>query len=167
MIGADWWEGRAGLKHLFKLTLALTLILLVFSPVGSPSATDIACLEDEATGKLAEAFEAVSEAERLGGNVSHLVAELNEAICLLAEGETYKNKTLIREAVSKIDYVIAVAPEIERESAAAFQTHRFQAMVTIGLLAALALVVWRYGPKLFWDLWIKSKRDWRVKTANR
>jgi len=143
------------LKLLFKLLLAFALISLVFFGLGLPAASNGASA-DEAEDKLIEAFKAIAEAERMGGNVSSLVAELNEAIRLLEEGETYKNESLIDEAFLRAESIISRTSEVGREGAVEVQARVFQGVIVIVVFVALALVVWRYGPRLFWRLWVRG-----------
>jgi len=143
------------LKLLFKLLLAFTLISLVFLRLGLPAASSGVSV-DEAEDKFVEAFKAIAEAERMGGNVSSLVAELNEAIRLLEESEDYKNESLIDEAFLRAESIIGRASEVGREGAVEVQARVFQGVIVIILFGALALAVWRYGPRLFWRLWVKG-----------
>ena len=152
------------MKSLFKLLLTSTVILLVSLRVASIPAPDVVSI-DEVRAKLARSFKAVSEAERMGGNVSSLVSELNAAIALLEEGESSGNETLIREASMRADHVLAEAPEAGREGTAGAQLRIYQKVAILSSLAILAFVVWIFGPRLFWSLWTRSKRDWRVKAC--
>jgi len=140
------------------------LVLVLFCYVGLTYAFDEAYVE-EARDKLAEAFEAVAEAERMGGDVSDLVVWLNEAVKLIEEGEACGNESLIGEAFLKAEAVIAEAPVLGEEGAASVRMRMIQNGVVLGVVVVLAVVVWRYGSRVFWRLWVKSKRDWRVKTC--
>ncbi|MBO3754896.1 MAG: hypothetical protein FGF53_08505, partial [Candidatus Brockarchaeota archaeon] len=140
------------LKPIFFASIILSLLLL---HVGSTFANYEPPL-DEARDKIAEAFKAVAEAEKMGGEVSDLVAELNEALKLLEEGE-------VQEAVLKADVVIAEAQRVGMEGAAMRKARMLQSAVVLSFLAFSAFSVWRYGPRLFWSLWIRSKRSWKVR----
>jgi hypothetical protein len=160
------WLRLASLKVPFKLMSASILILLSL-PIASSTFAYEEFSPEEAKAKLDEAFEAVAEAERMGGNVSNLVAELNEAVMLIEEGEDCGNETLIAEAVLKAEDVLTKAPALEQEGAASIRMHMIQSGLVLSLVVALAIIVWQYGPWMFWRLWIKSKSSWRVKSANR
>lgn len=95
--------------------------------------------------------------------MSSLVVGLNEAIEILELGERTDNSSLVEEALSRLNMISASAPIIAQEGAAANQIRILYAAVSLGLLAALGFVVYLYVPKLFWRLWIRSKKDWRVK----
>ena len=151
------------MRFLFRLAF-VPILLLFLLPRMAPAYATGEESSNEARAKLTEAFEAAAEAERVGGNVSSLVVELNEAVSLLESGEASGNETLISEAIMKAERVVDLAPQVGREGAAAAQARTYQTIAFVGVLIVLALVVWRYGPRLFWDLWIRSKRDWVVKT---
>ena len=152
------------MKLLSKLLLASTVILLLSPRVASIPAPDAVSI-DEVRAKLAESFKAVSEAERMGGNVSSLVSELNAAIALLEEGESSGDETLIREASMRAEHVLAEAPEAGSEGVAGAQLRIYQNVAILSSLAVLAFVVWIFGPRLFWGLWKRSRHDWRVKAC--
>ena len=139
------------------------ICLLVFACITPASAGRVS--PQEAKTKLYEAFEAIAEAERMGGNVSSLVAELNEALRILEVGEASGDYALIHEAVLKAESIISLAPHIGREGAAAAQTRILQNIAVLCLLAASALLTWRFSPRLFWSLWLRSKHGWRVRYA--
>ena len=121
---------------------------------------------DEARVKLGVAFEAFAEAERMGGDVSQLVKELNEALALLERGEAEGDDALLYEAILKAEEVAARAPAIGRDGEAAARARIIQTGLVVGLVAVSAAIVWRCGPMLFWRLWTRSKREWRVRACS-
>jgi len=36
-------------------------------------------------------------------------------------------------------------------------------LLVIGVVAVLGVIVWHYEPKIFWRLWVRNKRRWKVK----
>jgi len=106
---------------------------------------------------------AVAKAERLGGDVSGLVDELNQALTLLEEGETRNDEAMLQGALSKVEDVVANAPVAGQGGVAAMQARKVQSWLVIGVVAALGVIVWRYEPRIFWRLWVRSKRGWKVK----
>ena len=113
--------------------------------------------------RLKEAFEATYRAESMGGNVDDLVESLNRAINLIEEGERINDEKLKNEALKLIEEVIAEAPKVGEEGRVAAQNLKTQTVITISILAVSAVVVWLFMPRLFWRLWINSRRRWKVK----
>ena len=139
----------------------LLLACLVPIVTSEPDAID-ANLTNEAKTKLATAFEGVAEADAKGGNVTTLVVELNHALALLERGEANGDEGLIRDAISKAEEVTAEAPIIGKQGEEAAQVRLAETFLVLSLLALSAVIVWRYGPRVFWELWTRSRRDWRV-----
>jgi len=144
--------------------LVSTLLLIsVYLVVASNTVLGEPALKERVRLKLAEAFAAVAEAERLGGDASRLVDELNQALILLEEGEMRNDEVMLQEALSKVEDVVARALVIRRSGVAAMQARTVQSLLVIGLVAALGVIVWHYEPKIFWRLWVRNKRRWKVK----
>lgn len=161
------WKRLAGrlteLNLSFKLMLASILVLLVFPHVDSAFAIDEISTK-EARDKLAEAFEAVAEAEGAGGDVSGLVEQLSEAAILLERAGVEGDEGLLRDLLLKVEGVIAEAPVVAQHGAAEEQARMVWSWFVVGLVAVLAVIVWRYEPRVFWRLWVRSKRGWKVKS---
>ena len=113
--------------------------------------------------RLREAFEATYRAESVGGNVDDLVESLNRAINLIEEGERINDEKLKNEALKLIEEVLAEAPKVGEEGRVAAQNLKTQTVITISILTVSAVVVWLFMPRLFWRLWINSRRRWKVK----
>ena len=102
-----------------------------------------------------DAFRAVAEAEEAGGDVGDLVADLNEAIRLLEEGEAGEASILLESVM-------------ERAEAARVQGSReglTGGAVAVGvtlLFVGLAVLVWLRGDEWFWRLWRYTKRGFVV-----
>lgn len=99
----------------------------------------------------------------MGGDVTALVEELNKAINLLEEAEETGNEELKSEALRIMENVLAEAPEVGEAGQASIQNLRIQAALTITTLIAVSIVLWRYLPRLIWQLWIRSKKRWRAR----
>lgn len=127
------------------------------------SIVQVTAQEDTST-RLKEAFEAVSKAEEMGGDVKELVESLNEALSLLEEAEQNGDDELKNDALSIIEKVVSEASKASEEGLKTKQTQIAMMGITMGVLAVLCIVTWRYLAKLFWNLWVKNKRKWKVKT---
>lgn len=149
----------ACLKLLSKLMLASIVVSLVF-PVLCYAADAQDASVNEVRNRLIDAFEAVAEAERVGGNVSYLVEELNHAVKLLEAGGGEE----LLEAESKIQDVLEAVSDVKAEGIVSTQHRQIMAGVVLVVLTVAVVVVWRFGPRVFWLLWLRSKRGWRVQT---
>jgi len=123
--------------------------------MSEPDATDVS-LVSEANTKIASAFEGVAEADAKGGNVTSLVIELNDALTLLEKGEADGDEGLIHDAISKAEEVIAEAPIIAEQGEEVAQARLVETLLVLSLLAISAVIVWRYGSRIFWELWMRS-----------
>ena len=147
------------IKLSFKLIIFSTLILLLSYPI-SIAACDVPPSDEDVRNMLTEAFEAVLEAENAGGETLNLVDELNQALRLLDEGKT-------EEAMSIVDAVLAVVPDIKQAGLISTRNQQITVTGTLIFSAVSTAVVWRYGKKVFWLLWLRSKRGWKVNSFDR
>ncbi len=133
------------------------LLLVLVTSLGSSSLV-YAVDEEGVWSELRVSFEAVAEAETMGGDVSDLVSELNSIVARLeiAQEEEYSDL---------ISRLLEVAREAEL-SGGAGQTvgvDQFNMSITILLSTGLLLLlVWALFPVLYWKLWLRSKGDWIV-----
>lgn len=152
------------LKRLHMVFLISTLLLISVSLVVVSNTTlgELA-LNERVQLELAEAFVAVAEAERLGGDVSGFVNELNQALTLLEEGEMRNDEVMLQGALSKVEDVVNRAPVVGQGGVAVMQARTVQNWLVVGVVMVLGLIVWRYEPRIFWQLWVRIKRRWKVK----
>ena len=139
------------------LKLALLVIVLSVASTGQ-SVVYSQSQEDDVRNSLVEAFEAVREAESVGGEVSGLLEDLNEALRLIEAG----GEGNLAGAEEKIESVLAVVPVVRSQGMVSARNQQIVIGVVLGLVAVSAVVVWRLGPRFFWSLWIRSKSGWRV-----
>jgi len=139
------------------LKLALLVIVLSVASTGQ-SVVYSQSQEDDVRNSLVEAFEAVREAESVGGEVSGLLEDLNEALRLIEAG----GEGNLAGAEEKIESVLAVVPVVRSQGIVSTRNQQIVIGVVLGLVAVSAVVVWRLGPRFFWSLWLRSKSGWRV-----
>jgi len=136
------------------LFLGLLLSTYITAPVYAKSS-------DELRLELGAAFTKVAEAEWAGGDVSDLVQVLNLAASLIDKGDDASLKL----AGDMIQYVSVFALEKKEEGVQATNYQHIVLGATLGALVASAAIVWFYGSRVFWALWIRIKRGWRVEAA--
>ena len=152
-----------GLIALF-LTMTIILTMVQPFPVIHAQATS-----GDAYEKVMVAFTSVQEADIAGGDVDHLVSELNGALELIAEGDLIAStnlseaQELYQQAEDIADWVILEAPIIKEEGILAQQNSNIILGIELIILVAFGLIIYKFGPKLLWDFWLRTHREWKVK----
>jgi hypothetical protein len=136
------------------LFLGLLLSTYITAPVYAKS-------NDELRLELGAAFTKVAEAESAGGDVSDLVQVLNLAASLIDKGD----EASLKSAEDMIQYVSVFALEKKEEGVQATNYQHIVLGATLGALVASAAIIWFYGSRVFWALWTRTKRGWRVEAA--
>jgi hypothetical protein len=133
------------------------VFLVVMASLGSVC-TVVAVDEEDIWSELRVSFEAVTDAETLGGDVSDLVSELNSILSRfeIAPEEEYE------ELVSRLLEVESGA-ELAASVGQTGGVDQFNLSITILLFTGLlVLLVWAFFPVVYWKLWLRSKGDWVV-----
>jgi len=125
------------------------------------SSTVYAAPVDDLRIQLSQVFSLVVKAERSGGDVSGLVAKLDQAASLLNAGDA---ESLAR-ASSLINEVNGNVGNVADLGAKATTLQYLWAGWTIALLGIWGLLIHVYGSRIFWTLWLRLKRDWRVEAV--
>jgi len=147
---------------------ALALVLLVLSLPITHAETAA-----QVRTTVADAFVAVADAESSGGDVGGLVDRLNEALALIAQGESVersdpeKAQKLYQQA-EDIASQVTLQASSARDAGIVAQRNRMVllAVELIGLAIA-GFAVYRFGPRLFWNLWLHTHSGWRVRRHDR
>ena len=123
--------------------------------------------ETAVRGMISDAFSIVLDAEKAGGNTTELVALLNEALRLVEEGEHSTNQTqavvLLDQAERIAERVHVSSWDVKEAGLLAQRNADTSLMISVSALAVTALFAYLFMPRLFWRLWLKSHRNWRVK----
>ena len=115
-------------------------------------------LVGDVQGDFFEAFEAVEDAERRGGDVSSLVDELNRILELMEDG----GQAELMEASSRIDGVKEGSMELGRVGEEGVQSQLVLSGLILLATCVLGFLVWRFMPGLVWRFWLRSRGEWRV-----
>ena len=107
---------------------------------------------------LTDAFEAVEEAEKNGGDISLQVDELNRIISLLESGSEYR-VTEVRSELGEVKEAALTSGELGYIDSTSTQQ---RSGVILVVTVVVAFLVWKYMPKLVWQLWMRSRGEWRV-----
>ena len=120
-----------------------------------------AITQDEAKADLARAFVGVQRAERSFAYVGDLVDKLNTAAHLLDAG----GDDNVAQASVLISDVLTSTPSRESTGSQAQIMRLAIRGVLLAVLAVSALLVWFYGSKVYYGLWLRTRGGWRVEQA--
>ena len=109
--------------------------------------------------RMYDAFQAVVVAENAGGDVSELVQELNAIITLLETGGAVD--PAVFESI--IVELISQASQVQRSGVSETRQSLIISGSVVLVLLASAGLVWFYGSRVFWSVWLRIKRGWVVK----
>ena len=127
--------------------------------------------QSQAEAQIGQAYAAVLGAEQSGGNVTALVAKLNTAISYAQQAgqieasNPAQAQSLYAQASSLASQVIQAAPGVASAGKAAVFAAQVDLVIETAVVAELAVVAYLYVPRLFWRLWIRAHRDWRVRRS--
>lgn len=153
----------------YLLFLIVMLSLSTF-PVGLHAASALTQTQiSGADGAIQAAFISTQNAERMGGNVSALVAELNSAIQMVqnAEAENSTNPALassdLSNATQIAQRVSADAGPAGQQGAAARDLQFYVSAGSAAAIVAIAAVIYAFGDRLYHVLWLRMHGDQVVK----
>jgi hypothetical protein len=134
-----------------------SLLLVVMTSLGSCFVA-YAVDEEDIRSELRVSFEAVAEAETMGGDVSDLVSELNSIVVRLESAPEEEYSDLISRLLE-----VAREAELSGSVGQTVGVDQFNLSITILLFTGLlVLLVWAFFPVLYWKSWLRSKGDWVV-----
>jgi len=118
--------------------------------------------------EIYEAFEALIEAYNSGGEVSGLVRRLNEALNLVSKAEKHLDGdpaevTRLSSEAQRISHEVTFESQHVKEKGE--RRRRLETVVTIGSSLSLSfsgVLMYIFGPKLFWRTWVRLRRNCRV-----
>ena len=138
------------------------MLVLVVSTVWGSGAGAISQADvTSVNSAIQSAFVSTYQAERVGGNVSSLVASLNAAVQLV-ENAKAENSTSPRQAAADLLTAHRLAQNVTAESASAAtaggalrQFVLARSLVSAGAILAVAALLYFHGGRIFRRLWVK------------
>ncbi len=115
--------------------------------------------EAELRERMFDAFQAVVVAENAGGDVSELVQDLN-AMITLTETDGAVDPAVFESYVVEL---ISQASQVQRSGVSETRQSLIISVSVVLVLLASAGLVWFYGSRVFWSVWLRIKRGWVVK----
>ncbi|MCX6654535.1 MAG: hypothetical protein NTY03_05360 [Candidatus Bathyarchaeota archaeon] len=144
------------MKWTSHLPPLIMVLIVVFSSTRVYAATD-----EELRGSLGAVFASVLKAEKAGGDVGSLVSRLNEAALLIDSGT---DESLSR-AQGIITEVSGLVPSVAAQGSQSTMLQMVMAWITLVVLGTSAVLVWLYGGRVFWRVWLRAKGGWRAELA--
>ena len=126
----------------------LILSTMVFIPLGYSQDSN------EVFDQIVKVYHAIKIAEEKGADIGDLVDDLNIAIVILESGD--------KKDLKQINDILDRAIQAQSQGEALSQLRYLRSGLLTGITFALVYLVWRYGPSLYWRMWIKAKGNWSV-----
>ena len=164
-------RGGAGVSRSL-LFLLLALIALSLCARADSAAAVTQAQISSANSQIQSAFASANSAEKSGGNVSSLVAQLNNAIQLIQKAEA-ENATSAAQAAADIQNatataqsVIAESPSVAQTGSAARQTTEVTSVGAASAIVFVAALTYIFGGRIYRTVWLRFHRDYVVRPAN-
>ena len=136
----------------------ITLIFLIFI-----ATSDTIISQETVKERVFETYKLVAEAEKEGADVTQISKRLDTALQLIIKWQKEGDEKLITQAVNMLDEIKEMLPSLIEEGKARMKMRMFT-LVAFPLTSVLiGLITYIYGPKLVWRLWLKYRKDWKVK----
>jgi hypothetical protein len=164
------WAARLASKSLLSLLLVLVALTLC-ARTQDASAVSPAQVSS-ANSAIQSAFASAYAAERSGGNVTSLDAELNEAIQLVqtaeAENATDPSQAAadLQNATSMAQGVTAQAPATAHAGSAARQATEATSVSAAFGIIAVASLTYAFGGRAYRTVWLRLHRDYVVRPTD-
>jgi hypothetical protein len=153
----------------------LVLLVIVALSIVARASPSNALTQDQvsnANEQIQSAFASTYRADQSGGNVTGLVADLNEAILLVAgaEAENSSNPTKAAEDIANATQIAQLvqsdSAQIGGSGAAARQETQIVALIAAAIVIAVASTVYVFGERIFRRVWLRLYRDYVVRPSN-
>jgi uncharacterized membrane protein len=151
------------------LILFLVASLLLLKANVSYSQTETI---NNAQNQIHAAYQALIEANDAGGDTSELADKLNQALNLTSQAEQIINtdpsnaERLATEAQTLANNVATEAPAIKEEGIRQEQLTTALVAASIATLITVGIVIYISGPKALWKMWLRLRRNYRVRVRN-
>lgn len=125
---------------------------------------------NDAQNSIFSAYNNVVNAYNSGADISQLIVQLNQAINLTTQAQSLSSSNL-QQAQVLASQAQAIAQNVTSQALAAKNSGNILlGPVTLGVSAAALIfggcLVYFFGPKLFWQAWLKLRKNYRVRTKS-
>lgn len=157
------------MKQITKLVLVFLLIAITMST------TSLSCCQSttitNAQTQTNTAYNAITDAYKAGADTNQLIEQLNQAVNLTQQAQQLAASNP-QQADTIANQAITIAQNVTQQANAAQQTAEntlpIYAIATAVILITAGVAVYFIGPKIFWNIWFKLRKNYRlrVKKAN-
>ena len=150
------------------IILAAMLAVVVLGP---PAFAHASATSDQLLASAQSTYLKILEAQQAGGNVTSLTNTMNQALALIGEGQSVEGTDpataagLYQQAGSLIQEVNQQLPQVESAGRAAEQAELLWLGAFLVSITAVGGLVYFFGSRVFWNVWVRLHRGWVVKKA--
>ncbi|MEM0079606.1 MAG: hypothetical protein QW382_02695 [Nitrososphaerota archaeon] len=144
------------MKKLLVFILFWLIILTIFN--------SCLCYDDSLIKSVRDTYSRLVDAEEKGADIREVTVKLNRALQLIREArDNPENRgILLSEAYALIEDVNVNIPLLIREGESKM-FWRNVAICSAGVLTAVTgVLVYRFGPRIFWETWLRVRSRWIV-----
>lgn len=144
------------------------LLLTLFVTVALVNVAE-AEFHEELEARIAEAYLAIRDVERAGGNVEDLVSKLNQVLDTVRvareEEDASVRVAMLNNASKTLSEILQESIVAKEEGILATQVKKAAGIALGAGMIAMGGLAYFYSPKLFWNVWLMIKKRWVVKVS--
>jgi len=127
------------------------------------------CYDEPSIKSVRKVYSRLAEAEKKGADVREAALKLQKALELIREAEEDpdKREVLLSKASTLIDEVNSSIPELIEEGERRIFWRNVMIGSTASLIIVAAVLVYRFGPKIFWETWLRIRSEWIVEVLEK
>jgi len=156
-----------GMRTSTKLLVLILTISILMSAVALVRSQNTAV--DSAQMAVHDAYKALVEADNAGGDIRKLTDQLNLALNLTSQAQALissdpqQAQTLALQAQALAQNVTQQASTVRGEG---LVSRPLIIGASIASLLAGGILIYLFGPKAFWKVWLRLRKNYRVRTKN-
>lgn len=151
---------KPGGRRVSSLT-SLTLVFLILT------FTLCVAYGENLESRIREVYGKLVDAEAKGADVDEEALKLDKALQLIIKAQKSVNSTerneMLAEAEMLIDEVEDSIPKLIMKGEAKARFRLIYTAVALSSMVAASILLYVYGPRILWKLWIRARRDWKVR----
>ncbi|MHB8567860.1 MAG: hypothetical protein ACYC7D_12860 [Nitrososphaerales archaeon] len=152
-----------------RVLLFSIAVLLIFTLSSSYASAASSGDFSAANSAISSAFVATLNAEKSGGNVSSLTAQLNGALALVqrAHSENATQSVIDLQNATRIaNLVSSEAPSVAQSGASSVQVRNAESIGGAAAIVVIAALIYIYGGRIYRRGWLYMYRNYVVKPAS-
>ena len=148
-----------------KKLLACILLTLLISAMLDLSL----CYDEPLIKSVRKVYSRLADAEKRGADVREAALKLQKALELIREAEENpgEREALLSRASMLIDEVNSSIPSLIEKGERRILWRNAMIGSTASLIVVAAVLVYRFGPKIFWEIWLRIRSEWVVEVLER